>query len=251
MPAIQTLQTLPACRQAPIKRHPLKGTLSRERVLHWKVSMNLPSPLILMKSHRRFNLLRQHLYPCRIFFGWRCLSLLHHAPIRIKVFRDEHPAGEKEQSLGEIQDPKRCLCSFEPDPLSASADPENLRYHAVSNSKKKQGSWVPSSALVAHGLDNKDVAKDQGGRTEAQSGSVDDPSLPGWFLRPSSSALRKTIGSRQRPPDLSGCNKRPGPVCGPRHNGPPRHSFVDGRARRPLRKPTPDRGCHCSDSLCP
>lgn len=86
---------------------------------------------------------------------------MHHAPIRIKVIRDNHPAGEKEQRLGEIQDLKRRPCSFEPDPLSASADPENLRYHAVSNRKKRQVSWVQSSAFVAHGLGNKDVAKDQ------------------------------------------------------------------------------------------
>ena len=98
--------------------------------------MNLPSPLILIESRRSFNLLRQHRYPCRIFFGWRCLSLLHHAPIRIKVIRDDHPAGEKEQGLGDIQDLKRRPCSFEPDPLSASADPENLRYHAVSKERR-------------------------------------------------------------------------------------------------------------------
>ena len=183
--------------------------------------MNLPSPWVLIEQRKGFNLLGQHLYLCRIFFGWRCLSLLHHAPIRIKGIWDDYPADEKEQGLGDIQDLKRRPCSFEPDPLSASADPENLRYHAVSNRKKRQVSWVDSSAFVAHGLDNKDVAKDQGGRTEDQSGSMDGPSLPRWFLRPSSSSIRKTIWSRQRPPDLSGCNKRPGPVYGPRHNGPP------------------------------
>ena len=183
--------------------------------------MNLASSLVPIEQRKRFNALVQHLYPCRIFFGWRCLSLLHHAPIRIKVIRNDHSAGEKEQGLGDMQDLKRCPCSFEPDPLSASADPENLRYHAVSNTKKQQVSWVDSSAFMAHSLDNKDVAKDPGGRTEAQSGSMDDPSLPRWFLRPSSSSVTKTIWSRQRPPDLSGCNKRPGPVYGPRHNGLP------------------------------
>jgi len=188
--------------------------------------MKLPSLLVLIEQPKSGNLLGQHLYRCRIFFGWRCLSLLHHAPIRIKVIRDDHPAGEKEQGLGAIQDLKPRHCSFKPDPLSASADPENLRYHAVSNRKKRQVSWVDSSAFVAHGLGNKDVAKDQGGRTEGQSGSMDDSSLPRWFLRPSSSSVTKTIWSRQRPPDLSGCNKRPGPVYGPRHNEPPWRSSV-------------------------
>jgi hypothetical protein len=186
--------------------------------------MNLPSSLVRIGQRKRFFLLGQHLYSCRIFFGWRCLSLLHHAPIRIKgIGNDYHvyPAGEKEQGRGDIQDLKRYPCSFEPDPLSASADPENLRYHAVSNRNRRQVSWVNSSAFMARGLDNKDVAKDQGGRTEGQSGSMDDPSLPRWFLRPSSSSLRKTIWSRQRPLDLSGCNKRPVPVYGPRHNGLP------------------------------
>jgi hypothetical protein len=84
--------------------------------------MYLPSPLVRIEQREWFYLLAQHLYRCRIFFGWRCLSLLHHAPIRIKVIRDDHPAGEKEQGLGDIQNLKSRLCSFEPDPYPPKRD---------------------------------------------------------------------------------------------------------------------------------
>jgi hypothetical protein len=59
-------------------------------------------------------------------------------------------------------------CSFEPEPLSTFADPENLRYQAVSKqSNNNQPGFA--SPFVAHGVGNKDVEKDQGGGTEDQS----------------------------------------------------------------------------------
>ena len=114
-------------------------------------------------------------------------------------------------------------CSFEPDPLSGKPDPENLRYQAVSK-RSNDNHYGFTSASVAHGVGNKDVEKDQGGGTEDQSTFLGQPA-PTLVLRSSSVFLNKTVGSHQRPPDLSGCNKRPETVYGLGHNGPRSHSF--------------------------
>ena len=85
---------------------------------------------------RSCNLLCQHLYRCRVFIRW----------FRFSLYCTMHPLGLR--SFGIFIPPARrsrarrlsCLskpnpCSFEPVPLSALADPENLRYHAVSKRK--------------------------------------------------------------------------------------------------------------------
>ena len=68
--------------------------------------MGFPS-LYDLGQLRGFKLLCQHPYSCRIFFELWCLSLLHHAPIRIEAVRVFHPAGEKEQ--GHRGSPKTAL----------------------------------------------------------------------------------------------------------------------------------------------
>ena len=68
-------------------------------------------------------------------------ALLYHAPIRIKVF-DFHRTRENEQSI-EVPKNLRSLFSarFHESPLSATSDPENDRFQAVSKGKR-QLSWL-------------------------------------------------------------------------------------------------------------
>jgi hypothetical protein len=152
----------------------------------------------------------------------------------VSLYRTMHPSGSR--LFGFLIPPVRrsrsreipiflehLPCSFEPDPLSGKPDPENLRYQAVSKQNNDRLDGL-TSASMAHGVGNKDVEKDQGGGTEAQSGFLGQPA-PTLVLRPSSVFLNKTVGSHQRPPDLSGCNKRPETVYGLGHNGPRSHSF--------------------------
>ena len=76
---------------APIKRH-----LSREKSAPLEGFYEF-SFFFIFEQFRRYKLLYQHPYRCRIFVEFWCLSLSHHAPIRIKVVRGFNPAGEKEQ----------------------------------------------------------------------------------------------------------------------------------------------------------
>ena len=76
---------------APIKRH-----LSREKTTPIEGFYEFPF-FFIFEQLRHSKLLYQHPYRCRIFEEFWCLSLLHHAPIRIKVVRVFNPAGEKEQ----------------------------------------------------------------------------------------------------------------------------------------------------------
>jgi hypothetical protein len=68
-------------------------------------------------------------------------ALLYHAPIRIKVF-DFHRTRENERRI-EVPKGLRFLFSarFHESPLSATADPENDRFQAVSKGKR-QLSWL-------------------------------------------------------------------------------------------------------------
>jgi hypothetical protein len=100
---------------APIKRH-----LSREKITSIEGYYEFPL-FFIFEQFRRSKLLLQHPYPCRIFEGFWCLSLLHHAPIRIKVVRVFHPAGEKEQGQ---RDPNKFWGTF-PARSSRTPCPEN------------------------------------------------------------------------------------------------------------------------------
>ena len=68
-------------------------------------------------------------------------ALLYHAPIGIKVF-DFHRTRENEQRI-EVPKNLRSLFSarFHESPLSATADPENDRFQAVSK-RRRQLSWL-------------------------------------------------------------------------------------------------------------
>jgi hypothetical protein len=88
-----------------------------------------------------------------------CLSLLHHAPIRIKVVRVVHPAGEKEQ--GQRKSPSfwgALTCSFEPETLSGKPD-QKIFGTRPCPSEAAQVSWFDQPS-VAHGVGNKDAEKD-------------------------------------------------------------------------------------------
>jgi len=184
--------------------------------------MNLPSFLFLNSSD-----VPNSLYNILILaefskdFGVSLYCTMH--PFRSRLFGFLIPPVRRSRGRGIQIVLEHLPCSFEPDPLSGKPDPENLRFQAVSKRNNDRLHGL-TSASMAHGVGNKDVEKDQGGGTEAQSGLMVRPA-PTLVLRPSSIFLKKTVGSHQRPPDLSGCNKRPETVYGLRHNGPRSHSF--------------------------
>ena len=72
-------------------------------------------------------------------FDFSKQSLLYHAPIRIKVF-DFHRTRENEQRVGLPKPQSLFSARFHESPLSATADPENDRFQAVSKGKR-QLSW--------------------------------------------------------------------------------------------------------------
>ena len=84
--------------------HPLKGTLSREKITFYEGN-NFLAPSHRERRHvicTSSRVLHQH--HCRVFYRfWSLVSLLYHAPIRIKVVREDHPAGEKEQGHADLQ----------------------------------------------------------------------------------------------------------------------------------------------------
>ena len=68
-------------------------------------------------------------------------ALLYHAPIRIKVF-DFHRTRENEQRIELLKNLQSLFSArFHESPLSATADPENDRFQAVSK-RKRQLSWL-------------------------------------------------------------------------------------------------------------
>jgi len=154
-------------------------------------------------------------------FGVSLYCTMH--PFRSRLFGFLIPPARRSRGRRSPISLKCFPRSFGSEPLSGKPDPENLRYQAVSKQTDDSLHGL-ASASVAHGVDNKDVEKDRGGGTEAQSGLMVKPA-PTLVLRPSSVFLNKTVGSHQRPPDLSGCNKRPETVYELRHSGPRSHSF--------------------------
>ena len=84
-------------------------------------------------------------------------SLLHHAPIRIKVFCEDRPAGEKEQDPGDLRDLSQDLpCSFEPETPVRYCGP---RKSSVPGRVQKSSTFmVRCQHCVAHGV----VSKDRG-----------------------------------------------------------------------------------------
>ena len=185
--------------------------------------MNFPSFLFLNSSgvpDSLYNILT--LAEFSEDFGVSLYCTMH--PFRSRLFGFLVPPARRSRGMRSPISLKCLPCSFEPEPLSGKPDPENLRYQAVSKQTDDSLHGL-TSASVAHGVGNKDVEKDQGGGTEDQSGFLGQPA-PTVVLRPSSIFLNKTVGSHQRPPDLSGCNKRPETVYGPRHNGLLCHCFV-------------------------
>ena len=167
--------------------HPLKGTLSREKVILIGGNRIL---LNTSGSRKTCYLTRPEVAICTIA-GFSTGSdsasdaLLYHAPIRIKVF-DFHRIREKEQRI-EIAKNAQSLVSarFHESPLSATADPENDRFHAVSKGRK-QLSWLPGASIsVAHGVVSKDghLGSKRGG-TSLQS------TLVGWTSKKPGSSFR-------------------------------------------------------------
>ena len=72
------------------------------------------------------------------------LSLLYHAPIRIKVVREVHPAGSKEKGLGGLRDLSQELpCSFEPETLVRFCGPRKTS--VPGRVQKSQHSWLGTS----------------------------------------------------------------------------------------------------------
>ena len=108
---------------------------------------------------------------------YRCrfqLSLLYHAPIRIKAF-DFHRTRVDEQRIRAPRSLRPCFSAHLHEPricdrvsLPASrvapvrfADPDNRRFQAVST--RDQDSWLGSSISLAHGVVSKDEDSDISG----------------------------------------------------------------------------------------
>jgi hypothetical protein len=113
-----------------------------------------------------------HQHHCRRYlrFGFQ-LSLLDHAPIRIKA-SDFHRTREHEQSIRvprhlrsrfsvHVHESRICgrvsLLASRVTPVRF-ADPDNRRFQAVS--KRNQDSWLGTSICLAHGVVSKDGESD-------------------------------------------------------------------------------------------
>ena len=138
---------------APIKRHLVKRQqhLYKRQMIYkppstekHMFSEKLPSPLSAPSP--RF-------LPVLVFV----FSLLHHAPIRIKVVREGSPAGTKEQGPGDPRDLSRDFpCSFEPETPVRLCGP---RKTSVPGRVQKRSTFmVEYQHRVAHGV----VSKDKG-----------------------------------------------------------------------------------------
>ena len=85
---------------------------------------------------------------------WSQISLLYHAPIRIKVVREDPPAGEKEQNLETSAISQNVHCSFEPETPVRSCGP---RKSSVPGRVQKRSTFmVEGQHCVAHGVVSKD-----------------------------------------------------------------------------------------------
>ncbi len=85
------------------------------------------------------------------------VSLLHHAPIRIKVVQESHPAGSKEQGLEDLKDLSQDLpCSFEPETPVRFCEP---RKSSVPGRVQSRSTFmVGCQHCMAHGV----VSKERG-----------------------------------------------------------------------------------------
>ncbi len=97
----------------------------------------------------------RHQHHCRVFYRFRSqVSLLYHAPIRIKVVRENHPAGEKEQdreTSENLSDLPLLVRAGDPCPL--------LRTQKIVGSKpcpKGSAFMVGFQHCMAHGVVSKD-----------------------------------------------------------------------------------------------
>jgi hypothetical protein len=154
-----------------VQMHPLKGTLSRK-----KTSVNEVRTFNYLGS-RKHNMFSDksrgpHQHHCRRYLRfWSQLSLLYHAPIRIKA-SDFHRTREHEQSIrvpsdlrslfsAHIHEARICdrvsLLASRVTPVRF-ADPDNRRFQTVSTGD--QDSWLGASICLAHGVVSKDGGSD-------------------------------------------------------------------------------------------
>jgi hypothetical protein len=134
-------------------------------------------------------------------FGFSKQSLLYHAPIRIKVF-DFHRTRENEQRVGLRKSQSLFSARFHESPLSATADPENDRFQAVSKGKRQLSWFWGASISMAHGVVSKDgtLGSKRGGTSLQSTGMV----LPANIRVPRSSPLlKRTFSPPGRKHDLS------------------------------------------------
>jgi hypothetical protein len=84
-------------------------------------------------------------------------SLLYHAPIRIKVVREDRAAGEKEQDPGDLGDlSQEFPCAFEPETPVRFCEPR--KSSVPGRVQKRSTCMVGCQHHVAHGV----VSKDRG-----------------------------------------------------------------------------------------
>jgi hypothetical protein len=104
-----------------------------------------------------------------------------------------------------------------PNPCPCNTDPENLRFHAVSNWYVLQILWLSANPLVVHDLGSKETENHWAGRLPIKSGGCANP-IAGSPPRP---ILRQRVSVDQMPPGLLSHSMPPVPVYGPVRCAPP------------------------------
>jgi len=117
-------------------------------------------------------------------FDFSKQSLLYHAPIRIKVF-DFHRTRENEQRVGLPKPQSLFSARFHESPLSATADPENDRFQAVSKGRRQLAWFWGASISMAHGVVSKD-----GNLGSKRGGTSLQSTLVGWTSKKSGSPFQ-------------------------------------------------------------
>ncbi len=112
--------------------HPLKGTHQEKKVLRMEAAWSCGLPRrFLFRFYKRACYLRPYPFAEISFDYEQPFTLLHQAPIRIKVFQKVVPFGSDPQPRSDV-----LFVSEEAvghlDPCLAKRDPENLRFHPVS-----------------------------------------------------------------------------------------------------------------------